>query len=131
MINEDFHSIVERICLEDGRYKPDAYAFIMEALSYTQKKYKLTTHVSGPQLLRGVKDLLLEKYGPMAKTLLDHWGISKTDDFGHIVFHLVDNKVLTKTEEDRIDHFRNGYDFKEVFEQGYRKKLAQKISRMR
>jgi len=78
-----------------------------------------------------MKELLINKYGPMTITVLKHWGINNTEDFGNIVFNLVENRVLSKTEDDTIEEFRNGYDFGEVFDYGYRQKLAKKISRMR
>jgi len=130
-MNEDFSKILNRIREKDPRYQQDAYAFVMEALSYTQKKFRRSHHVSGAELLEGMKDLLLERYGPMTLTVLTHWGIKDTGDFGNIVFNLVDNKVLSKTEDDKIDSFMNGYDFEEVFERGYRRKLFKMIRRMR
>ena len=131
MIHEDFYSIVERICRNDPRYRHEAYGFVMEALTFTQRKYKAVSHVSGEQLLDGLRELLMERFGPLAHTVLNHWRITATEDIGHIVFNLVDFKILTKTDHDHIDHFRNQYDFEEVFVRGYRQKLARKISRMR
>jgi uncharacterized repeat protein (TIGR04138 family) len=64
-------------------------------------------------------------------TVLEHWGVKSTEDFGNIVFNLVENRVLSKTEDDSIDEFRDGYDFGEAFDSGYRKQLAKKLSRMR
>lgn len=128
---ENIHVIIEAISTKDPRYSEDAYYFVMEALSYTQKKFKSSKHVSGEEMLEGMKELLIHKYGPMTMTVLEYWGITSTEDFGHIVFNLVENNVLSKTEEDDIGHFRNAYDFTEVFERGYRKQLAKKISRMR
>ena len=130
-MNQEFYDIIERIFLKDNRYKHDAYLFVMESLSYTQKKFKRYRHVSGEELLEGMKELLLNKFGPMTITVLNYWGIRSTDDFGNIVFNLVENRVLSKTDEDNIDHFRNRYNFDEVFNQGYRQQLAKKISRMR
>lgn len=124
-------TIVDEIREKDPRYKSDAYSFVMEALSYTQKKFRCPKHVSTFEILEGMKDLLIVKYGPMALTVLQFWGIKTTEDIGNIVFNLVDNKVLSKTEDDRIEHFKNAYDFEEVFRSGYRKQLAKKISRMR
>ncbi|MCA9409186.1 MAG: hypothetical protein KC733_10890, partial [Candidatus Omnitrophica bacterium] len=116
---------------QDSRYKVEAYVFVMEALSYTQKKFKSIKHVSADELLEGMKELLINKFGPLAMTVLHHWGIRSTEDFGNIVFHLIDNKVLCKTDQDNIDTFRNRYDFNEVFLEGYRKQLHKKVSRMR
>jgi len=130
-MNNEFEAIVEDIYEKDVRYKEGAYIFVMEALAFTQKKYKRSKHVKGEEMLQGMKELLLNKFGPMTLTVLKHWGINNTEDFGNIVFNLVENRVLSKTEDDNIEEFRDGYDFGEVFESGYRKQLAKKISRMR
>jgi uncharacterized repeat protein (TIGR04138 family) len=130
-MSQNFGVIIERIHDQDSRYREDAYAFVMEALSFTQKKLNCPRHVTGIELLDGIKGLLIKKFGPLTMTVLKHWGIGRTEDFGNIVFNLVENRILSKTEEDNIDQFRDGYDFTEVFYNGYRKHLARKISRMR
>lgn len=130
-MSQNLGAIIERIHEQDSRYREDAYAFVMEALSFTQKKFNRSRHVTGTELLIGIKELLIKKFGPLTMTVLKHWGIGSTEDFGNVVFNLVENRVLSKTEEDNIDQFRNGYDFTEVFYNGYRKHLARKISRMR
>jgi uncharacterized repeat protein (TIGR04138 family) len=130
-MDHEFHNIVETICDTDLRYDIHAYEFVMEALSYTQRKLKRDKHITGPELLKGIRDLLLKDYGPMAMTLLRHWGIKSTEDFGNIVFNLVQNKILSKSEDDNIEHFRNVFDFEEVFDKGYRRQLARRVSRMR
>lgn len=130
-MNQEMDNVLERICVVDFRYKRDAYEFVMEALSYTQKKFNRPKHVTGKELLEGIKDLLIHKYGPMTLSVLDYWKVTTTEDFGQIVFNLVHNKILSKTEEDRMDDFKDGYDFKEVFNVGYRRQLERKISRMR
>ncbi|MCK4883099.1 MAG: hypothetical protein KAS92_08745 [Candidatus Omnitrophica bacterium] len=126
-----FETIIEDIYEKDCRYREDSYVFVMEALAYTQKKFKRSKHVKGEEMLKGMRELLLNKFGPMTMTVLEHWGIKNTEDFGNIVFNLVENQVLSKTEDDNIEEFRNGYNFEEVFDSGYRKQLAKKISRMR
>ena len=131
MVNQEFYTIIDQICEGDPRYRPDAYEFVMEALAFTQRKFKRSKHVAGEELLEGIKNLLMHKFGPMTLRVLNHWGITRTEDFGNIVFNLVDNKVLSKDSEDNIDSFQNGYDFNEVFNQGYRKQLEKRISRMR
>ena len=63
----------------------------------------------------GMRRYALENYGPMAKTLLNEWGVNSTEDFGEIVFNLVENNLLAKTEEDSREDFGNGFDFDEAF----------------
>jgi uncharacterized repeat protein (TIGR04138 family) len=103
----------------------------MEALSFSQKRFKKSKHVSGIELLIGIKALLLKKFGPMTMTVLNHWGIKTTDDFGNIVFNLVENKILAKDTQDQYESFKNAYDFEEVFNKGYRKALAKRLKSMR
>ena len=130
-MDEEFYSIVSTICSQDRRYYPEAYEFVMEALNFSQKKFKKSKHISGEELLAGIKALLLKKFGPMTMTVLNHWGVRTTDDFGNIVFHLVENKILAKDDHDHYDSFKNAYDFDEVFNKGYRKQLAKRLKTMR
>lgn len=106
---------VEKIIQRDGRYKIEAYSFVLEALNYTVHKLKEPRHVRGGELLEGIKEYAKAQFGPMARTVFEHWGVTSTEDFGHIVFSLVDAKLLGKTEQDSIEDFKSGYDFKEVF----------------
>ena len=130
-MNEEFTSIILNICSTDPRYHPEAYEFIMEALHYSQKKFKRAKHVTGPEFLDGIKALLLKKFGPMAMTILDFWGVKSTDDFGNMVCNLVEHKVLAKDARDNYESFKNAYDFEEVFNKNYRKQLARRLKSMR
>lgn len=112
---EDFYRTVELICEKESRYKPDAYEFVIQALHFTQKKLKKQTHVTGKELSEGLRDFAIEQFGPMAKTVLTHWGITRTQDFGNIVFNMIDKKLLSKTEEDSITDFSDVYDFEAAF----------------
>ena len=112
---KDFYQVIEEICAKDNRYKVDAYEFLMQALHLTQSKLKKQAHISGKELLEGIRELIIEQYGPMSKTVLAHWGINKTLDFGNIVFNMVDKKILSKTEEDSLGDFKDVYDFEKAF----------------
>ena len=130
-MNEEFYSVISHIYDKDPRYYPEAYEFVMEALSFSQKRFKKSKHVSGEELLAGINALLLKKFGPMTMIVLKYWGIKTTDDFGNIVFNLVENKVLAKDTQDQYESFKNAYDFEEVFDKGYRKQLARRLKSMR
>ena len=103
---------------KDKRYDPEAYSFIMASMDYTMKKLKRKGHVSGEELSIGVKDYCLEQFGPMARVVLEKWGIKSTNDFGEIVFNLINSGLLGKTDEDHKEDFHNRYDFKEAFDKG-------------
>ena len=130
-MNRELDNVIDAICEKDARYKREVYEFIMEALSFTQKKFRRPKHVTGEELLDGIKECLMEKFGPMTLFVLDQWGIKGTEDFGNIVFNLVHNKVLSKTEEDTLESFKNGFDFKQAFNIEYQQQLAKRISKMR
>ncbi|MEW6621370.1 MAG: Minf_1886 family protein [bacterium] len=118
MNNEkSFEEIVEEIVQKDHRYKAESYSFVMSALGFTQNKLKRNGHVSGQELLKGIQDVALELFGPMARTVFEHWGIYKTEDFGHIVFNMVNSGLMGKTDSDSIDDFKDIYDFKKVFDE--------------
>jgi len=112
---KSFYQIVEDICAKDSRYKPDSYEFVLQALHFTQAKLKRETHVTGGELAGGIREFAIEQYGPMAKVVLNHWGINKTQDLGNIVFNLIDKNLLSKTKEDSIGDFRDVYDFESAF----------------
>jgi len=107
-----------KILDKDKRYDPEAYSFIMASLDYTMKKLKRKGHISGQELSDGVKDYCLDQFGPMARLVLEKWGIKTTNDFGEIVFNLIDSGLLGKTDQDRKEDFHNRYDFKEAFDKG-------------
>ena len=120
----NFGETVDAIVKEDGRYDRDAYYFVREGLDYTIKMLKKETrgagrHVSGQELLDGLRRFALDEFGPMAKTVLTHWGVKKCEDFGEIVFHMVDEGILGKTEQDTPEDFKGGYDFEEAFVKPY------------
>lgn len=115
-----FLKIVEEIVVKDSRYKVEAYDFVMGALNYTQSKFDKPRHVSGQKLLEGIKEYGLECFGLMARTVFENWGVKRTEDFGNIVFNMADTGLLAKTEDDSIEDFKHGYDFKEAFDKDYK-----------
>lgn len=111
--------VFDRILKKDSRYRIPAYIFVLEALDYTRKKFNAEKHVTGKQLLEGIKELAIKRFGPMAKMVFEYWGVTKTIDFGNIVFNMLDANILSKTEEDKLQDFDEVYDFEEVFVKNY------------
>lgn len=111
---------LRKIVEKDSRYPIEAYLFVLEALYFTRKKFKKKKHVTARELLEGIKDLALKRYGSMARIVLGHWRIKATMDFGNIVFNMVNNKILSKTKEDRLDDFKDVYDFEKTFVKDYK-----------
>lgn len=101
------------------RFHGKAYLFLLSSLHQVMESLERPRHISGPELADGVRRLALHRFGPMARTVLQHWGIHSTEDMGDIVFTLVDLGVLIKEDDDLRDDFRDVFDFEEVFEENY------------
>ena len=120
-----FAEALDSIVASDPRYQREAYVFLRDALDFTtkqQKKVKGTTvrHVSGPELLQGVRELALREFGFMARTVFRLWGIQRTDDFGQIVFNLVESNLMSKTDDDSMADFHEICDLDQALQQDYR-----------
>src|SRR5579862_6689919 len=114
-----FSELVDAIVAADARYDREAYLFVKNALDFTakQKKKKETgsLHVTGQELLEGVRQYALKEFGPMVMTVFAYWGIRNCEDIGEIVFNLIRAGEFHKTDEDSIEHFKNGFSFREAF----------------
>jgi uncharacterized repeat protein (TIGR04138 family) len=125
MNGKNFNEVVQLVRREDSRYETGAYHFIRIALDYTLKKIREedgnreNRHVSGAELSMGIKEFALTQFGPMVPALFKEWGIRSTEDFGEIVFNLVEYEVFGKTENDRKEDFQNVFDFFTAFEFPY------------
>jgi uncharacterized repeat protein (TIGR04138 family) len=111
--------LFERLRAIAPRYEESAYIFVLAALNHVLERLPQPRHISGRELAEGVRDLALERFGPMARTVLEHWGIERTEDVGGIVFALVECNVLMKQDEDTPADFVNVFDFDEAFESQY------------
>lgn len=104
---------------QNPRFHGKAYAFVLEALHVVIDGQEERRHISGEELAEGVRGLAMKRFGPMARLVLEHWGVHSTDDLGQIVFALVEIGVLVKQEDDRPEDFRGVFDFEEAFERNY------------
>jgi uncharacterized repeat protein (TIGR04138 family) len=111
------------------RYHRNAYDFVYQSLRYTQQSLNRAlpqggeaedAHVTGEELLEGIRALALAEFGLMARTVFRRWGIRATHDFGRIVFELVERGQMSKTDRDQLSDFSNVYDFDEAFDRDYR-----------
>ena len=109
-----------------GPFPREAFQFVRDGLAHavqlTHGEGQLgdetdeSKHVSGQQLCLGLRDYAIERYGRLARTVLSTWGLRSTDDFGKIVFAMVEVGLMRKTEEDTLEDFRAVYDFDEAFD---------------
>ena len=116
----NFDEAVDSILAKDTRFSRDAYTFVREALDFTQKSVGKEVrgtirHVSGQELLDGIRKFALEQFGPMVVTVFEEWGVNNCRDFGEIVFNMVEIGLLAKTDKDTRGDFQSGYDFTDAF----------------
>ena len=110
---------MERLRRRFPAYHDTAYLFLLAALHYTIERMGEARHITGRELAEGCRDLALERYGPMARSVLEYWGIRSTRDFGEIVFALVELGILVKQDDDALGDFEGIFCFAEAFEQNY------------
>ncbi len=110
----------DELLKHNGQFSPDAFEFVLEALNFTIARAGERRHVTGQELLCGVRDLALDSWGLMARHVLEVWGIRSTDNIGDIVFALVGAGVLSKTEQDKIDDFRGVFAFPQALDEAYK-----------
>ena len=115
----DFGEKLDLIVQQDSRYDREAYVFLRDALDHTVKLRKKAreeaAHVTGQQLLEGIRQFALKQFGPMVPTVFGYWGVRRCEDFGEMVFSLIREGVFGKTDNDSLEHFSGGYDFHEAF----------------
>lgn len=111
--------VLDRLRERNPRFHEAAYLFVLSALHHVIERLPEPRHISGRELVEGVRDLAIERFGPMARTVLEHWGVRATADVGELVFALVDCGILIKQDEDLPEDFRDVFDFDEAFERDY------------
>jgi uncharacterized repeat protein (TIGR04138 family) len=134
-MNQTKKKTLEQVVDECGRYPMEAFEFVRHGLNYTvdrihgdtSNKNETDCHVSGKQLSQGLRDYALLRYGVIARPVLAHWGIYHTSDFGRIVYAMVDNKLMQKTDQDDLRDFEGVYDFDDAFEPPQRPRLSSPV----
>ena len=129
----DAPHFLAQILSKDDRYKVEAYFFVSDALSYAQEILKFgydaksedledgesgcesQNHVRGQELCEGIRQFALKQFGYLAINVLRDWGITKTIDFGNIVFNLIEVGQMRKTADDCLEDFCDVYDFQTAF----------------
>lgn len=111
--------IMDRILLHERRFDERAYLFVLAALEYCQQRLSERRHISGGELACACRDLALERFGVMARPVLEHWGLRSSADIGDVVFTLVDLELLLSQPNDSREEFVGVFDFDEAFERDY------------
>lgn len=111
--------VMDRIRLRERRFHEQAYLFVLAALEFQQSRLTERRHINGRELALACRDLALERFGVMARVVLEHWGITSTADLGDVVFALVESELLLSQPGDRREDFIGVYGFEDAFEREY------------
>lgn len=111
--------VLAELVRRNPRYAERAYLFVLQSLNRRLGELPNPRHISGPELADAVRRLALARFGPLARTVLEHWGVRSTGDIGELVFSLVDCGILVKQPGDRREDFEGLYTFDEAFEKAY------------
>ena len=127
MTPDKFSCAVDAVVARDARFDRDAYFFVRDALEFTSKPRRGPGraerpgtapgphHVTGQELLEGIRLFALKEYGSMATTVFEHWRVERCEDFGAIVFNLIEAGIFGKNASDTVEDFRGGFDFQTAF----------------
>ena len=130
MAGDSVEDRIVQVRRRDRRFARNAYEFVLDALDHTMvelgrdEKAGEARHVGGRELLNGIRALAAEQFGPMGSLVFSRWGIRSTEDFGEIVFNLVEAGLLSRRPEDSRFDFADGYDFEEAFSELFRDRLS-------
>jgi uncharacterized repeat protein (TIGR04138 family) len=108
--------VLDRLQERYPRFHARSYVFVLQALHQVIQSLEEPRHVSGQELAEGVRELALDRFGPMARSVLEHWGIHDTEDVGRVVFAMVEQGILIKQDGDQPEDFSDVFDFEEAFE---------------
>ena len=111
--------IMDRILLKERRFDERAYLFVLAGLEYCQQRLPERRHISGRELAHACRDLAIERFGVMARPVLEHWGVRSSADIGDIVFTLVSLDLLLSQPDDSREEFVGAFDFDDAFERRY------------
>jgi len=121
---------LEQIVSDIALYPVEAYEFVQQGLAFTvqrihgeqksQRNMQISRHVTGQQLCQGLRDFALAQWGLLARSVLRRWNITSTFDFGRIVFAFIEAGRMQKTDGDNIEDFKEVFDFRTAFDNGYR-----------
>jgi uncharacterized repeat protein (TIGR04138 family) len=111
--------VMGRIRARGGRYHERAYLFLLGTIEFLQSRLEVRRHVTATELAWACRDFALQQYGLLAPVVLAHWGITRTDDLGRIVYTLVEVGLLVTQPGDHETDFNAVYQFTDAFGESY------------
>ena len=119
--------VMDRIRIRESRFDEKAFLFVLAAIEFCQQRLPERRHLTGRELALGCRDLALDRYGVLARSVLEHWGLTNSASIGEIVFALVDVGLLSAQPTDSVADFLDVFDFHEAFDRNYPWRAVQSV----
>lgn len=116
---DSFWRAIKDIQATDGRFRLEAYPFLMQALDFTMQRVGERRHVSAAELLDGVCHYARHRFGPLAHEVIDNWGVRIPGDIGDMVYQLIGMGVLAQQPSDDRSDFDIEFALKDRLEENY------------
>ncbi len=111
--------LLDKVLENDSRFPLDAYLLVNDGLQYAYKVTGRKDHITACELLDAIRELMISRYGLLARAVLNSWGINSTDDIGQVILNLVNAGLMPQEETESLEKFHAVYDFNEVFVDNY------------
>ncbi len=96
--NKDFAQAVQVVLSRHQRYSPEAYYLLDRAMEFACQEFALEGHLCAEQVYLCYCKLAQMEYGPLAREVLEHWGVRTPSDLGAIVYHLIETQLFKKRD---------------------------------
>jgi uncharacterized repeat protein (TIGR04138 family) len=105
-------------------YLAEAFCFVLQGFHFALHRARDRTqldgdslpHVTGRELCGVLRQFAIRSFGPDARKTLESWGVRSCEDFGTIVFRMVELGAIGASAEDSIEDFQNVFSFDEAFD---------------
>lgn len=92
------------------KYHLFAYHFLYTVSNLTahhapSKRHKTPTHLTAKEFYLAVCERAIQEYGPLAKLVLERWGLKTNRDLAEAVFHMVEAGIFRKQRHESKDDF--------------------------
>ncbi len=90
---------------KDCTYPMPACQFVADAVHYTVHSLKVARHVTGQELIRGILEFAVMKFGFLAPDVFAYWNFRSGRDIGNTVYAMIGAKILSASPDDRLEDF--------------------------
>jgi uncharacterized repeat protein (TIGR04138 family) len=118
-MSERLEKSIEELARQDRRYPPAAYMLVFEGLERALAKLPARRHVTPHELAEGVREVALEQWGLLARSVLESWNVRSAGGIGDLVFNLIERGLLVAGADDSRAQFEDAFDFHDGLDRAF------------